>query len=571
MAIASFPSKYIYPDNGSLVLKVHTDAGSLPGLDEIVFLRLGLFRLSYLNGQLKLTHSEKSITLTHSLPLGESLIVWTWQNGQHRLILSHALGTAVVTSPINWVLMTSDVVYLTGEMPYKGSYALIEFSLTELINRASDDLIALGVRYHNTSVSSQPRHAYDDWLPLESLTFQRDFKEQNIKYAVKPFLEATQAPSDQSPILARDEEGPLTRQYFFDLETGEYTSSNTEWFTLGNRDWFDLAYDDLDRDFRPLVYIQGELFTNYLLEGHRITLLLEDWQRRVWFGETIKIEYKLDRAYTVEWNERAAYDSYIVKMSDDDLRPVTITQEGNRFSSVKLATEIELNPIVNSQHTGFLYIDTEPQAAQAFRLSVSSNFLVLDGKDTADFTVELIDQHGNEILSPYVDVFIADQYNARRSDFGELVPIITEDTLHARNAAGRAYFRYRTRPVKNLTQFEEHLLLVAYDRRSGLGAQVSLRLKRPLTTQPITEMRYAQEGTVEAALPFEYFARYYGRSLPEGHPLHILDADADGMLTRSDWLAFQSNIHDQALMTTTRDALIKFEQFTLTEGGTTTT
>ena len=559
MATANFPKKYIRADSGSLLIKLHINTLQ----STVNFLSVGGYSLRYEEGAYQLVHLTKRIRISRPMKTGYLTLVWSWEGSLHRLILQDSAGLAYVTSTNSWAPMVSDTIQLVNTPLFQGDYMAIETSITELASYDLADITKVVARYMVKEQDSQlieRNHAFSDLLESDSLLFQRDFRTTNIRYKQKPFLEATQAPTDQSPILMKDEEGPLHRQYFFDLESSEYTTSNTEYFELDQRGWFDLSYDNIDISFNPIIYIRGELMTNFLLEGHRITLLLEDWQRRVWFGETIEVTYKLMRSYTVEWNENAAHDSYIVKMTDDDLRPVTITQEGNRFSTVKLATEIELNPIVNSQHTGFLYIDQEEQIAQAFRLNVSSNFLLLDGKDSADFIVEIIDQHGNEILSPYIDVFISDEHNTRRSEYGSIVPIITEDTLHARNAAGRCYFRYRTALVDSQVNYKEQLFLVAYDRRSGLGAQVALRIRMPLIqTQDSYSVRFAQEGISAAILPFEYFARFYGRKLPTNHPMVACDTDGDGILTRTDWLSFNRKIHDLSFLETLSNELKTYE------------
>lgn len=278
----------------------------------------------------------------------------------------------------------------------------------------------------------------------------------------------TPAPTDNSPILISDTTGFLYRQYFFDLDTGIYEPTNTESFTINNFLNFKLSYENIDPSYPLLIMIEGEHIDSYILNNNVVYLNLEGWRHDLFYGKTVSITYKLNRAYYVEYNEDAANYSYKLKTTDDDISELTIIQEGNSDSPVRLATEIELNPIVNSQHTGFIYIDKEEQRTQDFRLNVSSSYLIMDGMDSADFVVEAIDQYGNEILSPYLDVFITDKYNSVLTNYGTITPIINDDTLKARNTAGRLYFKYRAPLYKPNTQVDEVTLNVDYTKKFNL-------------------------------------------------------------------------------------------------------
>ena len=566
MPIATFPSKYINPESGTILLKVYNAIAPTSAH----FLTLGQFKISYAEGVFSLFHDNQPLSVSKVLEDGFTTFVWTWENHTHRFMIQDKTGFTEILSPANWANMESQLFTFVGDPLFSGEFVILETHVTSLLPYPeeifSDEtalfLNSVSLGAINESISSPINHPFVDYLPQGGMLFGRDFRESNIRYLQKPYLEATPAPNDSSPILVSDEKGMLRRQYFFDFENGNYTDTNIESFTYRGEDSFRLSYNGLDEDYPPIITIGGELIPLLYTSDYTVHFSLTEQEKERWYGQIMTIQYRLDRAYHIEWNENAAHDSYIIQLSDRESVPVTVTQEGNRHHSVKLATEIELNPLVSPQHTGFLYIDKEKQIGKSFKMSLSNPYVVLDGMDSADITIELIDQNGNEILSPHIDVFIADRQTALRSDYGTISPIITEDTLDARNRAGRCYFRYRAPLFEPNQIMEPELFIVCYDRESGLGAQIPLRLKRPTNELANSVVfSYAQEGLSEASLPFEYFARFYGKKIPLGHPILECDFDNDGILTRQDWLSFQKELQNQSFMKPLTERLREQEAF----------
>lgn len=509
--------------------------------------------------QAKLSIGQTSLVLDTTLEPGYHTFFWTWEDKTHKLIKFNG-SNVIQQSKVLTEQITPNTFNFNPPSRFGGAYTLLETHLTSLVYLSTSELTRYATIYKqrldnglNLNNADEFIHGLEDVLPKGGLLFRRDFRESDVRYTTRPFMEATPAPNNESPILVKDAAGYLDQQFFFNLENGKYETHNTEIFTLADKNYFNLSYPNIEI---LSLTINGEQFNNYYFNNQRVYLMLEGWQHEYWLGKQIEVTYKVRRGYFVEWNEEAAYDSYLVKLTDTDNREISIVQEGNRSHSVKLATEIDLNPMVSPQHTGFIYLDKEPQVGQAFRLSVSSNYLSMDGMDSADFIVELIDKHGNEVLSPQIDVFIMDEKNAKQSDYGSLSPIINYDTMQARNRAGRLYFRYRAPKLSSKLPYKEKLFLVAYDRQTGLGAHLPVHLKLPFYVGPNqVSYQYAQEGLPEASLPFEYFARFYEKELPAEHPLSALDVDQDGYLSYIDWLNFESNIHNSALLQTLTQAL----------------
>ena len=478
-----------------------------------------------LNREYLLTDSQEPL-IEHTLYLeadvfpGETTLVWTWIGDNHRLISLNQQSLEVLAENSD-LTGNFGTIHLAKEPYFTGSYRSIQtYALDSLYTPARELLSAL-------SASG-------------SLLFQADYS-SGVKYVKKPFIEATMVPNDASPIIVTDEDGPLRRQFFFDHESGLYAETNTESFVYKGEDVLHLSYQGLDPEYAVTVKIGDESIGNPIrIEGYKVFLTMTDTERAYWYGKTVKVTYRLDRAYVVEHNENTAHDSYIIKLQQHKSKEVTVIQEGNRFSNQKLATEIELNPIVNPQHTGFLYISTEEQVSQAFRLNLSSSYLIANGLDSADFIVEAIDDEGNEVLSPHVDVFIMTEDGKITNELGEFVPIINKDTLKARLAAGRCYFKYQSPIIrKDETKTTQKVYAVAFDRKHKIGAQVPLviRPSEPVYTDDgssYVDWKLVPEASPDAAIVFEYFARFYERPIPEEHPILLLDSDGDGVLTHTD-------------------------------------
>ena len=472
-----------------------------------------------------------------------------------------------ITNEEIYYMIESEKGALSFQEDFKGTYVLIQTSETTLYYENLDELTEMVGIYNqsylgsiiNQSALIENPHPLKVLLPKDNDVFYRDFRDSQVRYAVKPFLEGTPAPTDSSPILVEDDEGFLYRQYFFDNETGEYHPTNTEKFTIGKKVAFNLSYDNIDTDFPLLLFVEGEQLDNYSLDGNTVYLFMPSWQHDLFYGKEVSITYKLKRAYFIEYNEDAAHYSYKMKMTDEDTRPVTITQEGNSVSPVRLATELELNPMVNPQHTGFIYIDKEDQDVHDFRLNISSTYLLMDGMDSADFIVEAIDQYGNEVLSPYLDVFITDKYSSVQTTYGKLVPIVNEDTLKARNTAGRLYFKYHAPVHEEGTFYKDEVFLNVYDRKSKLGTQQPVRLRAPLLTVGET-VNKSEDISEHANLPFEYFSRFYERVLPKDHPVRQMDYDGDGYLSREDWFEFRKELSNHTFMQSLTQELLEQEE-----------
>lgn len=460
-------------------------------------------------------------------------IMWTWIGDNHRLLIYDQVNRMIST--------------VTFEKKLSGDFGIIELAVEPYWTGKYQSLEIYGLDF----LYNEPNwYDLEDFFNTAPRLFDADYTSPN-HYVKEPIIETTMIPNDQSPILVESESGPMVRQYFFDHETGEYQKTNTETFLYRKDKVIHLSYDELDPNYRvKLVFENGESFiaphlkakdyapkaiNNFYTSGNAVYFDLTEEQAFNLYGQKVEITYQLDNSYTVEYNEDAVYDSLKIHLVNHKDNEVSVIQEGNRFSNQRLAKEVDLNPFLNPQHTGFLYIDKEPQRGQAFRLNTSSPYVVANGTDTADFTVELMDQEGNEVLNPEIDVYVLGEDGRLGMDLGSLHPIINRETLKARNVSGRCHFKYRAPfiQVEN-NPITQRIFLVAFDRGSGLGAQIPLYI-RP--THQESSYNTTVEAVSEAALPFEMFARYFNRELKEGTIINDMDFNGNGML---DWDDFET-------------------------------
>lgn len=349
----------------------------------------------------------------------------------------------------------------------------------------------------------------DDTRNREAVIYDTTFS-RTISTKKKNFVESTLAPMDGSPILVKDDEGIMTPTYFFDTETGEYRSYHEQELYYRGEDTWTLDYADVDETYfeTTIDTTDGIRFEGFVVEEGIVRFTLDEEERKQWIGKTLVVRYQRDRSYYIDYN-KAAVDSYRLYLAQERGESLEVTQEGNRFSNRRLVKEVDLNPIVNPRHEGFMYITHKDQVAKAFRVEVSSVFLHADGVDSADIVVEAIDEDGVEVLSPYLNVYVIGENQTIPGELGLVAPIISWDTLKSRNAAGRAYYKYQAPhiPVREGRTIKKAFLVVE-DRKTGIGTQVPIFLK---------PAEVAKEGAAKLPAPgsetvFEYMARYMDKN-----------------------------------------------------------
>lgn len=527
---------------GSLALEFSLDSAQT----EFELLKIGGYSIRFKNKSFSLTDGNtgvvtRKIELPSPVTSGKLTIIWSWENNVHQLFIKNHASNSF-TSALND----------SGNM--KSGFGTIDFTGSPLFSGT----------YHRFILSSENllyMTASNNLLSLmeKTSTFTLDFSSKK-QFIQKPFIEGTLAPVDGSPILVSDTKGQMRRHYFFDSDTGVYTTYAKESLLYEGQDSLLLSYDRLDPNFKIIVETEdGELVSDSIYsEDNEVFLAINTELKTRLLGKYLNVTYQLERSYVVEFNEDSALDSYEILFSNYPSENITVTQEGNRFSNRKLAKEIELNPIVNPNHKGFVYIVQNKQEVQGFRINVSSDMIHADGFDSAEVLIEAIDEDGNEVLSPYIDVYVVDEKGNTGVDLGVVQVSMSYDTLKARNTSGRMYYRYIAPYIKeSLGRKTTRIFIVAYDRKRKVGIQVPIVL-RP-TSSSIRPSNKLTQANI--ALGFEYLARYFERKNIPDKILSALDFDGNKQLTREDLDIFLKKQYDPSESARINKLLKEMEDF----------
>lgn len=514
MPIATIPAKNnIQRSAGTIILTITSE--TTPVTEHL--LTIGDFSLHYRSQGFVLQTDPVNVTkqlhlYTTPFP-GEVRLIWSWIGKNHRLMSLKDGNISQISAEDSAIDGTFGDLNFVQTPYFSGHYVALS-------------IYAADILYEEASIQEVARFQTRN-EPL----FEVDFRE-GATYRHLPFVEGTMVPNDGSPLLVSRGEKDLNRQYFFDLDTGLYREYNEESFTYRGEDELILSYTGVDETKTITVECEGEAVGNPIaLNGSVLSLSLTETEKDYWYGKELTVRYILKDSYIVDY-EDAAFDSYKILLPGHTGESVTVFQEGNRFSGKYLAEEIEMNPLVNPRHQGFLYLSDEPQKTVGFRATIMDDYLIADGYSVVDLIVEGIDDQDNEVLSPYITATVMDESG---KVLGEFSPVISKDTLLARNAAGRAYFRYALPALSS--EFDPRTrkyFAVLFDRKSQAGSQVPFFLRPAIPGASPSYLKKQRLATATASLVFEYFARYFGKEIPEGHPILLCDRDLDGSLGDAD-------------------------------------
>jgi hypothetical protein len=289
----------------------------------------------------------------------------------------------------------------------------------------------------------------------------------------KSIIEITPSPAYGSPVIVQKEDGtPMRKVSFFDPISGEYRTYNEEYVPYdGTSDYIRVGYPDIENEnFKIQVKDQSGAIVGdpYTVDNNKILLTLTAEQKKELRGKPLFVSYQPEDAYTVDFNIEQP-DSFRVTVGKHDGKPVEVTYEGNRYSEEKLATMIELNPLLNPNHQGFLYITKTPGNTSVFRVKASPNFLFADGVSESAISIEPLDQNGNFASNVKLSVV---------AKYGQVLPKTDAGSIRVREEAGRHLYRYRA-PLLSEDKFASSELpeyINVIDQVSGLGVQIPMTL-----------------------------------------------------------------------------------------------
>ncbi|UNY39810.1 structural protein [Bacillus phage vB_BauM_KLEB27-3] len=290
----------------------------------------------------------------------------------------------------------------------------------------------------------------------------------------RSIIEATMAPKYGSPIIIEKEDGTsMQKVSFFDYYTGEYRTFNDERVVYdGFSDFIRISYDDLDlENFRPVVCDeQGVLYGDPLeVKGNKVYMKLTDKEKEKLKDEVLIVSYQIDNAFTVDFNIGVP-DSFRINIGKHDGQDMKIYYEGNDFHQEKLATMVELNPLLNPNHKGFLYVTGNIEPVTSFRIKATPSDLPANGASESLVLVEPLDLYGNFISHARLEV---------SCEKGSIIPAYDLNSIKLRDRAGRYIYKYRAPILKaeKEKQLQVKDKINVKDKESGIGVQLTVTLK----------------------------------------------------------------------------------------------
>lgn len=418
-------------------------------------------RISYSVGSLSFNYGNAGISIPVDLYKGEWYsVIATWKAGLFQLYVNEQLA------------QFKDSLSLPDESPVIriGSSADEDFGFF-------DGLIDETIVLSSVLTAAEIKEAAEAVEPLttnSSMTMRATFN-----YAIgnfnKSIIEGTMTPNYGSPVLVEKRDGkPLRKVSFFDFYTGEYRTFNEEVVTYDAlNDYVTISYHDKDVDQESfklkIENAEGVQFgMPYELDGFKVRMQLTETEKNLLDGEYLYVSYQLEDSYTVDFNIGVP-DSFRVTLGKHDGTPVKVTYEGNRFSDEKLATMVELNPMLNPNHEGFLYITRNDEQVAAFRGMATPSDLAANGSAQSLIVIEPLDTNGNYVSHCQLDV---------SCDYGTVVPAFDSESIKLRDRAGRFLYRYRA-PILTIDQvgsLEAMESINVIDRETGIGIKIPMVL-----------------------------------------------------------------------------------------------
>jgi hypothetical protein len=376
--------------------------------------------------------------------------------------------------------------------------------LYEGFNGAIDDLII----YKSALSKEEVLAMHDALTPVtnsEDMTLRATFN-----YAIgnfqKSYVEIPNAPEYGSPIIAQKADGEILRKVsFLDYKTGTYKTWNEEMVLYDGEDYVQASFGNLDVDnFKVnITDLSGQFVGEpYTVEGKRIFMTLTDEEKAKHRGTTLRAQYQLEDSYTVDFNIEAA-DSFRVDIAKHDGQEINVMYEGNRFSQEKLADTIEMNPLLNPNHQGFMYVSHTIEPTTSLRVKITPPDLIADGISDGLIIVEPVDINGNPVTEAKLEV---------TATHGVIYPSLEMESVRLRQTAGRYIYRYTAPRILSGSGLEnviDTIKIIDEDTQIGVERYITLCLYEDYTmTIPEVKDRDAVSPELMGAFLLEKVVQY---------------------------------------------------------------
>lgn len=298
--------------------------------------------------------------------------------------------------------------YLLQENPLSSGYLIDGYEIVSNIEYG----VHLTSRDPEASEVEFPVEIENGVVFGQTTNIAQEYVYNQLKITLDDSNQALVSPVPQQglPIIVEDDRGVLYRQVFFLDEYGRQTLSTKEVFDLQDTGSILLAYQDVDPD---TLFIEKwvvttddltgkstgkwEIVTDYEFGGNQIvfpSVFTEPTQ--------IRLEYKLANSFYLLYNwstkddyaKMAVHSSYLSGSND---KTIKVSYETNKKGNHYLANEVNLNPLYNIHHEGFLYLTNEVYPVQRLDVVVNPDVLYTSGYDMAFIRVVAKDRYGNPV------------------------------------------------------------------------------------------------------------------------------------------------------------------------------
>ncbi|MEK1829007.1 hypothetical protein AAAC51_07610 [Priestia megaterium] len=311
----------------------------------------------------------------------------------------------------------------------------------------------------------------------------------------------------------------------------------------GRSDFVEVAYKNLDEQFRDIAILteEGEKIGEpYRIDGKRIYFSLYSSLKRIMKNDTLYATYQVNDTYTIDYNIKAV-DGYRIDFAKHDGGKRIVYQEGNRYGEpVKLATMVDMNPIQNQNHEGFLYVTNTINKTDSFRVTVTPDRLPADGSSYSTLIIEPLDYQGNFISHANLEI---------KADRGFVARHISQDAVEAQKRSGQHLYQYVAPYIQAKTDgdtIEDHIWITDKDNNIGISYKILLRLSNKPNAYQLK--RDEKNNLTAKTKIINYLLMYEGIEKYEDEKLFsILDLDQDGRVTLNEIALLETNKKDSEL------------------------
>ncbi|ECP9029758.1 hypothetical protein FU976_08055 [Campylobacter jejuni] len=219
-------------------------------------------------------------------------------------------------------------------------------------------------------------------------------------------------PQQGSPIIVRDNEGNNLRKVTFFDENFNLTLENKEEFNGNGFAKYYMNYKGIDKaSLKVKVNGQTLLNSEYIFMDEESSI---EFMERINTEDLIEVKYKLLYSYMLDMNTDIVNgfvnrDAAKIRLHSSydplKMKNMEIIYESAKETPFYQAAEVTFNPILNHNHTGFLYItETEEQDVKDLLVYLSDKTLSNTGREKVLLTARVLDKYNNPVPNKLVKI-----------------------------------------------------------------------------------------------------------------------------------------------------------------------